>query len=240
MIARFLPVLLLFTILGCASSSPETTMQPAADAVSGLSADEMSDLEALYWERQAEAMTRYTQAEVDFMTGMIGHHAQALIMSELAPKNGASSSIQILAARIINAQKDEIAIMQRWLENRGEPVPQVHIDGLNLMIHMPETNTGMGMGHDMDGGHDHSMMPGMLSQKQLEELAAAKGADFDRLFLTYMIQHHEGATFMVDEMFATDGAGNDEQAFRLATDINVDQETEIARMKKMLREMGEE
>jgi len=196
-----------------------------------MSEEEKSELERLFNQRQQEAMTRYTQAEVDFMTGMIGHHAQALIMSDLAPENASSNSIRILAARIINAQNDEIATMQRWLESRGEPVPEVHIDGLNLMVHIP--------GQDMNDGHNHAMMPGMLTQAELEELAAAQGPDFDRLYLTYMIKHHEGATSMVDDMFAQDGAGNDEQAFRLATDINVDQETEIARMQLMLDAMNE-
>ena len=227
MTSRILIAIALMVSLGCASSSPQTgTMSD-----SGLSAEEMSELERLFQQRQQEALGRYTQAEVDFMTGMIGHHAQALIMSRLAPENGASSSIGILAARIINAQNDEIATMQRWLEKRGEPVPQVHIDGLNLMVHVP--------GQDMSGGHDHAMMPGMLTQAQLEELASAQGPDFDRLFLTYMIKHHEGATSMVDDMFAQNGAGNDEDAFRLATDINVDQETEIARMQLMLDAMTE-
>ena len=191
-------------------------------------------MESIFWQRQREAMTRYTAAEVDFMTGMIGHHAQALIMSELAPVNGASSSIKILSARIINAQMDEIATMQRWLRNRGEPVPEVHIDGLDLMIHIP------GQEHTMGQGHAHAMMPGMLTRAQLEDLAAAEGQDFDRLYLTNMIQHHEGAIVMVEEMFSTDGAGNDEQAFRLATDINVDQKTEIARMKRMLEALANE
>ena len=197
------------------SSTPESTPAPTADN---------SDLEAIYWERQESARQRFVQAEVDFMTGMIGHHAQALIMSDLAPKNGASSSVRTLASRIINAQKDEIASMQQWLRDRDQPVPEVHIDGLNLMIH--------GVGDH--GHHDHHNMPGMLSQEQLEELAAAKGTDFDRLFLTYMIDHHAGAITMVNELFDQDGAGMDEAAFKMASDINVDQITEIERMKLML------
>lgn len=157
------------------------------------------------------------------MTGMIGHHAQALVMSRLAPTNGASPAVQRLAARIINAQKDEIATMQKWLRDREQPVPEVHIDGLKLTIH------GAG-----EHGMHHMNMPGMLSQAQLEELAAAQDGDFDRLFLTYMIQHHQGAITMVDALFDTDGAGMDEAAFRLASDINVDQITEINRMQQML------
>ena len=198
------------------SPTPESTPAPTADN---------SDLEAIYWARQESARQRFVQAEVDFMTGMIGHHAQALIMSDLAPKNGASSSVRTLASRIINAQKDEIASMQQWLRDRDQPVPEVHIDGLNLMIH------GAG---DHGGHHDHHNMPGMLSQAQLEELAAAKGTDFDRLFLTYMIDHHAGAITMVNELFDQDGAGMDEAAFKMASDINVDQITEIERMKLML------
>ena len=143
--------------------------------------DAPEDLEALYWARQKKAMSRFTQADVDFMAGMIAHHAQALIMSRLAPENGAGTAVQVLAARIINAQQDEIDIMQQWLRDREQTVPQVHIDGLRLMIH---------------GGGDHNehhLMPGMLTRAQLEELAAAQGTDFDRLFLAYMIQHHAGA-----------------------------------------------
>ncbi|MDA0377996.1 MAG: DUF305 domain-containing protein [Bacteroidetes bacterium] len=203
----------------CASSAPSSETES------------MSDMERLFWQRQQEAMSRYTQAEVDFMTGMIGHHAQALIMADLAVANEASSPIRILTSRIINAQNDEIATMQKWLKDRGEPVPEVHIDGLQLMIHMP----GEAMGGDGQG-HSH-MMAGMLTQAQLEELAAAKGPDFDRLFLTYMIQHHKGAVTMVDDMFSTDGAGNDEAAFKLASDIQADQSTEIARMELMLESM---
>src|SRR5690606_28769107 len=184
-------------------------------------------LEALYWARQDSARRDFTEADVRFMDGMIGHHAQALIMAALAPTNGASPAVRTLAARITNAQRDEIALMQRWLRDRGQPVPEVHIDGLTLMIHGGQSGHG---GH----GHDHAMMPGMLTDAQLQELAAAQGLDFDRLFLTYMIQHHRGAVTMVDELFATDGAAQDEAAFKLASDIHVDQLTEIARMQRML------
>lgn len=192
-----------------------------------------SELEALYWSRVDSSRMNFTQADVDFMTGMIGHHAQALIMSRLAPKNGASPSIQTLAARIINAQKDEIQSMQKWLSDRGQPVPEIHIDGLNLMIHGLEES-----GHNNHSAHDHQKMAGMLSQAQLEELAEAKGSEFDKLFLRYMIQHHEGAVTMVKTLFDSDGAALDDEAFRLAADINVDQITEIERMKQMLKSLS--
>ena len=193
-----------------------STDEPVAEPQS----ESTTKLETLYEKRIQEARMRFTEADVDFMTGMIAHHAQALVMSRLAPENGASSSIRTLAARIINAQNDEIATMQNWLRDRDQPVPEVHIDGLNLMIH------GVG---------DHHMhMPGMLTQEQLIELSEAKGVDFDRLFLTYMIQHHSGAVDMVHDLFGTDGAAQDEAAFKLASDIQVDQITEINRMKLML------
>lgn len=178
-----------------------------------------AEFEALYRARQDSARMRFTDADVHFMTGMIGHHAQALVMSALVPTHGASPAVQTLAARIINAQKDEIALMEQWLRDRGQPVPEVHIDGLNLLVH----------------GADHAMhMPGMLTQEQLQELDRANGTEFDRLFLTYMIQHHRGAITMVHDLFSTDGAGQDDMAFKIASDVQVDQATEINRMELML------
>ena len=196
-----------------------------------------AEFEALYRARQDSARMRFTEADVAFVTGMISHHAQALVMSELAPTHGASPSVETLAARIINAQQDEIALMQRWLEDRGQPVPQVKIDGLILTIEMsaPAGDEGRDahQAHDAAGAHEHHM-PGMLTQEQLEELAAAFGPQFDRVFLTYMIQHHAGAVTMVHDLFAVDGAGQDGAVFKLASDIQVDQITEIERMTQML------
>ena len=204
-----------------------------------------SEYEALYRARTDSARMRFTEADVEFVTGMIGHHAQALIMSDLAPTNGASPQVQTLAARIINAQKDEIALMQQWLRDRGQPVPMVRIDGLNLTIEMSAPEGQMDhnehnehnehAGHDMQAGEAH-MMPGMLTQEQLEELAAAFGPEFDRLFLTGMIAHHGGAVTMVTDLFAVDGTGQDEAVFKLASDVQVDQLTEIARMELMLEQ----
>lgn len=210
-------------LAACVTATPPS--EPAEPTARPESPRPHADLETLYWERQEAARGAFTEADVRFMTDMIGHHAQALIMSRLAPERGASPAIRTLAARIINAQQDEIASMQQWLRERGQPVPEVHIDGLDLMI------------HGADGHHHHAHMPGMLSQEQLEELAAAEGPAFDRLFLAYMIQHHNGAVTMVDTLFATDGAASDEAAFKLASDINVDQQTEIARMQLMLDEL---
>ncbi len=212
---RIAALLIMLTTAACGSTGGLTTEN----------ADQRStaELEALYWARLDSALTGFTEADTHFMTGMIAHHAQALVMSELAPANGASAQVQTLAARIINAQQDEIALMQQWLRDRGQPVPEVHITGITLMVH---------------GAGDHVMhMPGMLTQEQLQELEAARGLDFDRLFLTYMIQHHAGAVHMVDELFSTDGAALDEAAFKLASGIHVDQVTEIARMELMLSQL---
>ena len=190
-------------------------------------------LEAMWRARLDSARTRFTPADVRFMTDMIAHHAQALGMSNLAPTHGARESVRVLAARIINAQRDEISIMQQWLRDRGQPVPEVHVDGWQVMVHTPGQDAHAG--HAGHGGHgaDHVMV-GMLTPDQMTELAAARGAEFDRLFLRYMIQHHKGAVTMVNDLFATDGAGQDEAVFKFASDVQVDQTTEVARMELML------
>lgn len=214
---RTLLFLLLAATQACASAGPDTP-PPAARP----DADRIARLEAIYQARADSLLLNPHEADAHFMTGMIGHHAQALVMAGFAPENGASPAVQVLCARIINAQSDEIAIMQRWLGDRGLPVPEFHIEGATLMVHGPE--------HAMN-------MPGMLSPEQLRELGEARGPDFDRLFLTYMIQHHEGAVTMVHDLFATDGAAQDDFVFKMASDIQVDQATEIARMELMLEQM---
>lgn len=189
--------------------------------------DSTSDREALYWARQDSAKMQFVEADVNFMIKMIGHHAQALIMSRMAPTHGASPQVQTLAARIINAQKDEIKTMQQWLRERNQPVPEIEIEGLQLHI------TGTGKYHT-----NHTEMAGMLSMDQLKELDNARGEEFDRLFLEYMIQHHTGALTMVDALFSKDGAALEGGSFKLASDINVDQKTEIERMKRMLNRLA--
>lgn len=207
-------VVALFT-QACASTGATTTSPRTTTSAT------TADLEAIYQARADSALMAVSEADVEFMTGMIGHHAQALVMSAMAPNNGASQSIRTLTARIINAQKDEIAVMQNWLRERGRPVPEVS-DG----------------GHVMGGAEHQMQMAGMLSPEQLHELSEAQGPEFDRLFLTYMIQHHEGAVAMVHDLFATDGAAQDDLSFKLASDIQVDQITEVARMRRMLEAMS--
>jgi uncharacterized protein (DUF305 family) len=162
---------------------------------------------------------QWTPADAHFMSAMIHHHAQAIVMSRLAPDHAQNEQVKVLASRIINAQQDEIATMQQWLRDRGQPVPEATPGPMKMEMN--------GMQHDM-------LMPGMLTDAQMAELAAARGRDFDRLYLTYMIQHHRGATHMVTELFGTQGAGQDESVFKFASDVNVDQTTEIARMQRML------
>jgi uncharacterized protein (DUF305 family) len=161
----------------------------------------------------------HTEADVHFMSGMIGHHAQAIVMAQLAETNGASSPVQILAGRIINAQQDEIATAQRWLRDRGQPVPEAKPGPMKMKMN--------GVEHEM-------LMPGMLTNEQLKQLELARGPDFDWLFITFMIQHHRGAVEMVKQLFAAPGAAQDETVFKFASDVNVDQTTEINRMVKLL------
>jgi len=214
---------------GCAAGSGPGVESPAAGSDIAAAEREAPDrqeqdrLEALYWERVQEARDRFTEADVHFMSAMIGHHAQALVMSDLAPDRASDPSVRTLAARIRSSQRDEITIMQQWLRDRGQEVPEFHVEGTTLVLH---------------GSHDHGTMAGMLSNAQLAELERSTGADFDRLFLEYMIMHHRGAVEMVHDLFSTDGAGQDPEVFRFASDVQVDQTTEVARMERMLREMA--
>jgi len=217
----------LFTVLasggaaacgGAARSGPET-----APTVSDAST---AELEALYRTRTDSAAMRFTEADVRFMTGMMAHHGQALVMARLAPTHGASPEMRTLTARILNSQQDEIVWMQRWLRDRGQPVPEVHIEGTSLELR--------GAGEDYE---PYMHMPGMLTPDQIRNLDQARDAEFDRLFLIYMIQHHRGAVTMVHDLFGTDGAAQGGAAFKLASDIQADQTTEIARMELMLKAM---
>jgi uncharacterized protein (DUF305 family) len=213
------------------------TIVPIAPALAQEEAS-TAELEALYEARTDSARMRFIKSDVEFMSGMIHHHAQALVMGRLAPTHGASPTIQTLAARIINAQEDEIATMEQWLADRGQPVPEAHLELPNLTLYIPEHDSTHAAGHAPDTAHEAShvvqQMPGMLTPEQIQELDEAQGAEFDRLFLTYMIQHHQGAVTMVHELFAIDGAAQDPATFKLASDIQVDQRTEIDRMESML------
>jgi uncharacterized protein (DUF305 family) len=306
----FICLLTIIIVTGCSptqrivENSPEPIKKE--ETIAQNSRENNKELEDLFWARRDSTTLNFTDADVEFMSGMIGHHSQALIMSSLAEHNNASKSVQILAARIINAQKDEIAIMQRWLSDRNQSVPQVKIEGLNLiltpgnepelifsrksviegLVNSEETEhhsmhgmekeeahdtehsmhsemdamlkNNSNMSHMANNGvtkeeeqmhlhhnemvghmHDHSGMPGMLTQSQLEELSRAKGIEFDKLFLRYMIQHHAGAITMVNDLVKVDGAAQEVSIGKLAGDINVDQKTEIERMRLMLLQIME-
>jgi len=168
----------------------------------------------------------YSDADVDFMSGMIPHHAQAVIMAGWAPTHGARKDVAILCERIVVGQRDEIATMQTWLRDRGLPVP----DATSTRHHMKMPN---GMEHDM-------LMPGMLTDEEMAALDHARGPEFDRLFLTGMIRHHQGAIDMVDVLFKSYGAAQDELVFKFANDVYADQSTEIDVMHKMLEDIRPE
>ena len=161
------------------------------------------------------------------MQGMIMHHSQAVEMTALIPSHTENKDLRSLGARISSSQSDEIKFMQRWLATRGEPLSMA-------MPEMPDSKMP-----DMDKSADHSthpmaLMPGMLTPEQMDALRKAKGAEFDRLFLTGMIQHHNGALIMVKDLFDTPGAGQDAELFNFATDVDTGQRAEIRIMQSML------
>jgi uncharacterized protein (DUF305 family) len=168
----------------------------------------------------AQQTPHYTAADVRFMQGMIGHHAQALVMSALIPERTTRADIRALGQRIEVSQKDEIKLMQQWLRDRGQSVPDPNAH--EHQMNMP----GMAM--------SDTLMPGMLTVDQLAELGKAHGSDFDKLFLKDMIQHHEGALAMVATLLGTTGSGQEPEVFRFAAEVDADQRAEIARMSALL------
>jgi uncharacterized protein (DUF305 family) len=201
--------------LAACSPSPQAAVRAAPQPSGGGQSDSAYVARA----RADSARHPYTEADIQFMSHMIGHHAQAIDMARWAPTHGGNAAVQRLAERIINAQEDEIVTVQTWLRDRRQPVPEARATGMNMMMN----------------GHAHEMpAPGMLTEAQMRELDQARGQAFDRLFLTCMIQHHKGAVSMVQKLFSSYGAGQDETVFKFASDVNVDQSTEIARMERML------
>jgi uncharacterized protein (DUF305 family) len=159
----------------------------------------------------------YTAADVQFMQGMIGHHAQAVELTDLLATRTESEDMRKLAQRIEVSQTDEIKMMEEWLKRRGEPLPDPHAHH-----------------------HGGKLMPGMLTAEEMSRLAEAKGESFDRLFLEFMIKHHEGALAMVQQLFATAGAGQEPEMFAFANDVDADQRSEIDRMRIMLDKLKEQ
>jgi uncharacterized protein (DUF305 family) len=162
---------------------------------------------------------RNNPADVQFMQGMVPHHSQAVLIDGWAPTHGAGTDVQRLCERIVVGQRDEIKLMRDWLRTKGEEVPAA--DAMRMKMTMN------GMTHEM-------LMPGMLTDDQLKALDAARGKEFDRLFLQAMIQHHKGAISMVDDLEAAPGSRQDETVFRFSQDVYADQTTEIRVMEQML------
>ena len=193
---------------GCASAPPVST--PGAP---------QAQAPGLHQTPPGLGQLPFSDADVDFMSGMIPHHAQAVIMAGWAPTHGARKDVAVLCERIVVGQRDEIALMQNWLRDRGLPVP----DATSTRMKM----TMEGMEHDM-------LMPGMLTDEEMAALDRSRGPEFDRLFLEGMIRHHQGAIDMVDVLFKSYGAAQDELVFKFANDVYADQSIEIDRMNKML------
>lgn len=199
--------------MGCRTplvGRPPRIVQPGApgEASRTVAVDQAADLSRI----------QHTPADVRFMQAMIGHHQQAVEMVELLKTRTSRDDMRRLGQRIELSQNDEIALMRRWLEARGQPVPSEHAHHSGAV----------------------GSMPGMLSADEMARLAAAHGSAFDRLFLEGMIKHHDGALTMVNELFATPGAGQEVEIFSFAADVDADQRMEIERMGAMLDALAPE
>jgi uncharacterized protein (DUF305 family) len=203
------------TLTACASAGPprSVAVAPGAGIVTGSEASRRAVATA------DSAARTFAPADVEFMSGMIPHHAQAIVMSAFAVPNGARYDVVRLAERITISQRDEIRMMRRWLSDRGQEAPD-----------------SMAMRHKMKmGDMVHEMlMPGMLSDEEMAALAKARGATFDRLYIQGMIRHHRGAIEMVETLFKHGDAAHDDTVFRFASDVIADQSAEITRMQQML------
>jgi uncharacterized protein (DUF305 family) len=207
-------VLLLITAASACRTASSSTSGPTAPIVQPGAPGESSRVLS---PESVTDMPRpgFTGADVTFMQGMIGHHSQAIEMTDLLRTRTSSDEMRKLALRIAVSQADEIKMMQHWLEARGQAVPGPHA------MHM----------------HGATLMPGMLTSEEMQHLGEAHGTEFDRLFLEGMIKHHGGALTMVQDLFATPGAGQDSEIFAFASDVDADQRMEIDRMDAMLKEL---
>jgi uncharacterized protein (DUF305 family) len=193
------------------ASAPPVVLAPGVGVVGAGSAEVIAKADAV--------AAAYTAKDVEFMTGMVPHHAQAIMMSTWCGTHGARSDLLPLCSRIVIAQKDEVRLMRRWLGERGQEVP----DSMATR-HVMRVN---GMVHEM-------LMPGMLTDEEMAALERARGTEFDYLFLTGMIRHHQGAIDMAHDLFANPPSGQEDTVFRFASDVIADQSAEIHRMQLML------
>jgi uncharacterized protein (DUF305 family) len=217
-VALSLSLSLLAGLNGCAAATATTSRGPVLAAGAGVVVAGSPAL-AVALATADSAARAFAPADVDFMQGMIPHHAQAVIMGRWAATHGARADVQRLCLRIVAAQSDEIGMMRRWLRERQQDVPDS-----NATRHVMKME---GMTHEM-------MMPGMLTDEQMLQLDKARGAEFDRLFLNGMIGHHQGAIAMVETLLRNGNAGHDESVFRFANDVVSDQSSEIVVMRRML------
>ena len=206
--AIFVTVAVVAALPASAQDPPPAIVQPGApgEPTRTLTIEEAAALGRLV----------HVDADVRFMEGMIHHHDQALDMTELLTTRTESEEMRLLAQRIEISQTDEIRMMARWLEARGENAPRVdEEDAVPL--------------------HDDQLMPGMLTKRQMAQLAGATGETFDRIFLQFMIVHHEGALTMVERLFMTSGAGQEPEISQFASHVDADQVIEMGRMRTMLQ-----
>ena len=208
MLPRTIAALLAMAVVSCGTAARDPQIvQPGAPGqpTQVITASQAAD----------RSRVQHTDADVRFMQGMIGHHAQALEMTALVAERTARDDMRKLALRIELSQADEIEMMQEWLKRRGAPLPDPHA-------------------HHRAGA---TLMPGMLTAEDMERLAQARGTAFDRLFLELMIKHHQGALTMVEDLFSQPGAGQESEIFAFASDVDADQQIEIQRMAAMLKEL---
>jgi uncharacterized protein (DUF305 family) len=204
-------------VAGCRTAAPDRPAGPPPSAPPIVQPGAPGQASQVITATQASDLSQvqYTGADIKFMQGMIGHHAQAVEMVALVPQRTASEAVRKLALRIDVSQQDEMKMMREWLQARGQQIPDPRA-------------------HHMMGS---TLMPGMLTPEEMAQLAAATGAAFDRLFLEGMIKHHSGAITMVHALFATEGAGQTPEIFSYASDVDADQRMEIDRMESMLKEL---
>ena len=216
---------------GPASVSPSTggraasgapLVQPGApgQATRSIDTGDLDELGGVAW----------TEADVRFMSMMIPHHAQALEMTALVDRHATTEAVRQMALRMEISQRDEIALMERWLRDRDQDVP-------DWRSGMGSPAMGDHAAHGMDGMGGMALMPGMLSPEQMDRLRDARGEEFDRLFLESMIQHHEGAIVMVRDLFSARGGGQESEIFQFASHVDADQTAEIERMRGLLERM---
>ena len=215
----FLPVYVLLTLVVTASCAGSPSVPAGTTGTQIIQPGAPGEMAQAFDTAELEAIggLSHSEADVRFMRGMIPHHGQALDMTALVPTRATTNEFRSMALRMQISQRDEIRLMERWLTEREEDIPPPNA-------------------HRMMMAGDMALMPGMLNAGQMEQLASATGQEFERLFLEFMIMHHEGALTMVQTLFNSSGAGQESLIFKFATDVDADQTIEILRMRRMLEE----